>query len=147
MIEVFDFLEETGEMAKGIFWFTCSFTEENECDFSETELIALPIPCDSNGHPAETWQFNSKNGTSFTHKATWRQLVHSRKDLRKFPWNYFPRGRVEIRNHKAMIFVNPNIIKCDSYQQRIIEEFHLRNIKVKVLVDNSVHYYCHADTI
>lgn len=137
----------SGEIAKGIFWFTCSFDEENRCDFSGAELIAQPILCDCNGQPIEAQQFNSKKGTSFTHKATWASLVHRRKDLRRFPWDYFPRGRVEIRNNKAIIFINPNIVICDLYKQRIIKEFHLESIEVKVLVDNSIHYHSHAEHV
>lgn len=73
--------------------------------------------------------------------------MHRRKDLRRFPWDYFPRGRVEIRNNKAIIFINPNIIICDLYKQRIIKEFHSESIEVKVIVDNSAHYHCHAGHI
>ena len=135
------------ERLKGIFWFTCSYDEKNECDFSETELIALTVPHNYNGYSAGALQFNSKKGTSFTHKATWHQLMQHRKDLRKYSWNYFPRGRVEIKNNKACIFVNPNIIKYALYKQRIVEEFHLRDIKIKVIVDNSAHYNCCADNI
>lgn len=135
------------EILKGIFWFTCLFDEKNECDFSGTELIALTVPHNYDGYSVRALQFNSKKGTSFTHKDTWYQLVQHRRDLRRYSWNYFPRGRVEIKNNKAHIFVNPNIIKYDFYKQRIIEEFHLEDIRVKVFVDNSTHYNCHADNI
>ena len=76
---------------KGIFWFTCSFDEKNECDSSETELIALTVPHNYNEYSIGALQFNSKNGTAFIHKATWYQLVQHRKDLRKFPlWQNTP---------------------------------------------------------
>jgi len=133
------------EVSKGIFWFICSFDEKNECDFSEAELIALVIPHNFNGYSIGGLQFNSKKGTSFTHKATWYKLVQFRKDLRRYQWNYFPRGRIEIKKNKALIFVNPNILKFDLYKQRIVQEFHLENIFVKVFVDHSIHYNCHAD--
>lgn len=35
-------------VSKGIFWFICLFNEMDECDFSENELIAFPVPCDRN---------------------------------------------------------------------------------------------------
>lgn len=60
--------------------------------------------------------------------------MHEREDFRNFPWDYFPRGRVEIRNNKAIILINPNIIKCSSFKQRIVEEFHLENIKISLHV-------------
>ncbi len=38
------------EILKGIFWFTCSFDEKNECDFLETELITLTVPYNDKGN-------------------------------------------------------------------------------------------------
>ena len=55
-------------------WFTCSFEGEEEwCDFSETELLALPVPgqegrAGKEGRLPEGFDFNSRRGDAFTHK-------------------------------------------------------------------------------
>ena len=131
--------------SKGIFWFTCSFDGENECVFSEAELIARLVPCDRSGQAVYMQDFNSRKGNAFNHKATWASLVKNRKDLRKHAWNYFPRGRVEIAGSKATIYLNINIIRHAGFQDKIVERFHLGEMKVRVVVDNSRHYYCHAE--
>lgn len=136
-----------GELSKGIFWFTCSFAgEDEECDFSDTEIIAMPVPCDSEGRPKKgDMNFNSRKGDSFTHKETWSLLAGKRKELRRRPWNYFPRGRVEIGGNKAIIFINPHIASCGSFKEMVESTFHLEEIEVKVVIDSSKHYYCHGD--
>lgn len=136
---------------QGIFWFTCSFEgEEEQSDFSETELLALLVPCQENG----SWEakalpegiaFNSRRGDAFTHKKTWAKLTEKRKELRRYAWNYFPRGRVEIRHGKAMIFMNPCILSCEHFQEKLVEKFHLEGMKVRVMADCSWHYHCHGD--
>ena len=40
-----------------------------------------------------------------SHKDVWKLVYGEHK---RSPWNYFPRGRVEIRNDKAIIFANPD---------------------------------------
>lgn len=109
-------------ISKGIFWFICGFNEMDECDFSETELIAFPVSCDRDGRVTGDWDFNSRRENAYNHKKTWTSFVKHRKDLRKYGWNYFPRGRVEI-----------------------MDRFHLDGLAVRVIVDNSRHYYCHED--
>ncbi len=135
------------EYFKGIFWFTCSFDENEKCDFEDAELITALISVNDGFDRCICQKFNSKNGTTFTHENTWAELVKRRKDLRRHSWNYFPRGRVEIRNHKAVIFMNPNILECPQYKEMIIRKFCLEKIKTKVTIDNSVHYNCHAENV
>lgn len=133
---------------QGIFWFTCSFAgEEERCDFSETELLALAVPCGEVCTEAlpEGFVFNSRKGDAFTHRKTWAVLTKKRKDLRRYAWNYFPRGRVEIRHGKAVIFMNPCILSCEHFQEKLVERFHLEGMKVQVAADCSRHYHCHGD--
>ena len=136
---------------EGIFWFTCSFEGEEEwCDFSETELLALPVPgqegrAGKEGRLPEGFDFNSRRGDALTHKKTWAMLTEKRKDLRRYAWNYFPRGRVEIRHGKAVIYMNPCIVDCEDFQERLVKVFHLERMKVRVVADCSWHYHCHGD--
>lgn len=132
-------------VSKGIFWFTCSFDEENQCDFSETEMIVQLVPCDPSGHAVSDGGFNSKRGDAFNHKAAWPPLVRNRKDLRRHGWNYYPRGRVEVGRDKAVIYLNINILRYENFQKEIAERFHLNGLKVRVVVDHSRHYDCHGD--
>lgn len=133
------------EFSKGIFWFVCSFDETDRCDFSETEMIAFPVPCDRNGKVTGYGNFNSRRGNAQNHKATWQTLVKGRRDLRKYGWNYFPRGRVEIAGGRAFIYLNINIICYEGFQRDIVERFHLKGLDIRVIGDNSAHYHCHGD--
>lgn len=133
------------EPLKGIFWFICFFNEKDECDFSETEILALTAPWGMDGDVTSKWNFNSRKRNSFNHKAAWESLVKHRKDIRKYGWNYFPRGRVEIAGRKALIYININIVRYDKFLHDIVEIFHLAGFDIRVIVDNSTHYYCHGD--
>ena len=128
-------------MSKGIFWFIC-FVEEDGTLFFSGEMISLPVPCDLEGNPAADISFNSKKGDSNTRKNSWKDLVAKRKDLRRFPWNYFPRGRVEISRGRAFVFMNPLIQNCEDYILRIRQEFHICELDVMIKMDNSAHYQC-----
>jgi len=67
--------------------------------------------CDRNGNPAEPAAFRSKSGENYNHKTEWAKL--GRRVTGDRPYNYYPRGRVEIRNGKAVIFLNP-VLDTDS---------------------------------
>lgn len=128
-------------ISKGIFWFICFAEEDGTLSFTG-EMISLPVPCDSDGNPAADISFNSKKGVSNTHKNSWKDLVSKRKDLRRFPWDYFPRGRVEIAHSRAFVYMNPQIQNCEDYISRIRQEFHIGELDVIVKMDNSAHYQC-----
>ncbi len=133
---------------QGIFWFTCSFVgEEERCDFSESELLAVAVPCGEGREEAlpEGCVFNSRKGDVFTHRKTWAMLTEKRRDLRRYDWNYFPRGRVEIRRGKAVIFMNPCILSCENFQEKLVEQFHLEGMKVRIAADCTWHYHCYGD--
>ena len=132
-------------VSKGIFWFICGFNEMDECVFSDNEMIAFPVPCDRNGQMIGHSDFNSKKGNAYNHEKTWTSFVKHRKDLRKYGWNYFPRGRVEISGGRAFLYVNINIIRYENFQRDIADVFHLDGLDIRVIADNSRHYYCHED--
>ena len=73
-------------VSKGIFWFICGFNERDECDFSQTEMIAFPVSCDREGKVSGNPDFNSRKGNAYNHKETWASFVKHRKDLRKYGW-------------------------------------------------------------
>ena len=128
-------------MNKGIFWFPCSTDQEGELVFTG-EILALLIPCDEDGNPKAAASFNSKNGCNNTHKNSWRTVTAGRKELRGIPWNYFPRGRVEISHGRAFLYMNPEILNCNDYLERIREKFGIGHLDIRVRIDNSAHYQC-----
>lgn len=133
-------------MNKGIFWFPCFVGTEGELIFTG-EIVALLISCDEDGNPEvpaslATCGYNSRNGRSNTHKDSWKAVTAGRKDLRGISWNYFPRGRVEISRKRAFIFMNPEILNCDNYLERIKGKFGISHLDIRVKIDNSAHYQC-----
>lgn len=78
----------------------------------------------------------------FNHKRTWGTL--SRKVTGGLPYNHFPRGRVEIKRGKAVIYLNKNLC-TETVIAEITKEFELTAITVEVKIDGSKHYSCYLD--
>lgn len=119
-------------MKKGIFW--C--TNHN----SETpSLIIRAVECDMNGISlAEDIVYSSKSGDNFNHKLEWSRYNKEVSKSKKY--NYYPRGRVEIKKSKVIIFLNPDINK-ETVIGKIIEEFDLEDVKdIRIVADGSKHY-------
>ena len=118
---------------KGIFWIT----------YNMQEKYVFRIPCDTAGNIIGRTEYplNSKDGTNYNHKLLWSVLPKTLTGGR--PFDYFPRGRVEIRNAKAIVYLNPDI-NTENIQNFIIEEFGLsvtNGIKsVRFVSDGSNHY-------
>ena len=122
-------------MKKGIFWCD-SFGRDSP------HLIVVSVKCDADGKSDRPIDFSSKSGQNFNHKAEWQKL--SRSVTRGQPFNYYPRGRVEIKNRKATIYLNPDLNNTVVLNQ-IIEEFELKNQQglksIAVKSDGSSHYH------
>lgn len=125
-------LNESSELYRGIFWI-------KDIDNPTSEFF-FKIPTDEYGNSSGV--YNSRSGLTYNHEQTWKELGQTK------PYNYYPRGRVEIRNGVARIFLNPNLNRVDIISL-IKKEFNLtpyNGIKdVKVFVDNSDHYKCYLD--
>ena len=120
-------------MKKGIFWCD-SFGRDSP------HLIVVSVKCDADGKSDRPIDFSSKSGQNFNHKAEWQKL--SRSVTRGQPFNYYPRGRVEIKNRKATVFLNP-IINKECIVSKIIDEFALMSgelIGINIKSDGSDHY-------
>ena len=83
-------------MKKGIFWCD-SFGRDSP------HLIVVSVKCDADGKSDRPIDFSSKSGQNFNHKAEWQKL--SRSVTRGQPFNYYPRGRVEIKNRQNRLSV------------------------------------------
>jgi len=139
--------QELAMIQAGIFWI---ITETNELE--DFHLLMFGITCDEYGNitDAPVIQPNSKSGKSYNHKTTWEAEVigsAAYNPYNKNPFDYYPRGRVEIAKKRAVIYMNPNINK-----PIIIEEIKARfglgcNLitKIRIIADNSLHYRCFID--
>ena len=113
--------------SKGPFWY-----------ISDTnELLSLPY--DESNYDTYS-SARSKNGLTFTHKKLWPEISGTYK---KYPYNYFPRGRVEVDNKgRSVIYMNPNIPNSAINEIKI--EFGILNEPI-IKYDNSSHYKCYLD--
>ena len=115
---------------KGIFWIKPS-----------SRLVTLKVGCDSCGNLLEDIppDMLSKSGGNFNHKNAWNALPKSVTENKEY--DFYPRGRAEIRNGKAIIFTN---YITEKLKQKIIGSFYLsaengiRQVVFKI--DNSKHY-------
>ncbi len=82
----------------------------------------------------------SKNGTNYNHRLLWE---HVKPPGCNKPFDYYPRGRVEISpKGKAIIYMNKNI--DDRFLDEIIKAFCIADTP-KVHYDGSEHYKCFWD--
>lgn len=107
-------------MNKGVFWIV------------EGELKAFIYSGDIIGV--------AKSGSTYNHKKLWQSRKPDGCDK---PYNYYPRGRVDVSNKGApVIWLNPNI-----EEDRISEINSAFGLKGEVTVkyDHSEHYKCYLD--
>jgi len=127
------------KLYRGIFWIkdTNSFTS-----------VVIKTECNSNGFFTIVPDFKllAKSGTEFNHQAAWSTLP--KRETGNKLYNYYPRGRVEIRNSKAVIYANGNIAD-EKLLKWTINQFNLTKEngieKVEIKADMSNHYLCHLD--
>lgn len=82
----------------------------------------------------------TKMGDSYVHKKLWKKV---KPKSCNHPYNYYPRGRVEITSKgSATIYMNPNIEKM--FVAEITRKFGLTS-EPKVVYDNSDHYKSYLD--
>ena len=82
----------------------------------------------------------SKTGNNYNHKLLWEHVKPKKCNK---PYDYYPRGRVEITaKGKPLVYMNPNI--GDEYLAEIMEKFDMV-VTPKVHYDGSEHYKCHLD--
>ena len=105
---------------KGIFWLI------------DDELLAIPF------EKGKYLNSVAKSGDTYVHKYLWREISYSTA-----PYNYYPRGRVEInKSGKEFVYMNSNIGIC--YVNKIIIAFGLKSYP-RIIYDNSMHYKCYLD--
>ena len=115
-------------MFKGIFWLRVP----------EQELIVKNVSCDAMGTALESVTYSSKSGDNFNHKTEWDGF--SKRITGGRPYNYYPRGRVEVRNGRYRIFVSPYIGADAELIELVLQEFELKDMEGEIHIDNSWHY-------
>ena len=99
--------------------------------------------CNEQGTAIGEVIYSSKSGNNFNHKFEWQKL--SKQITNNRPYNYYPRGRVEIAKGKIKIFLSPKLLD-PQILNLIYEEFMIMDSKsIKLIVDNSPHYYSFCD--
>ena len=139
-------LNESKDLYKGIFW----IKDLNNLDSMDNDKLIFVIDSDSDGNIVSdtAYEINAKSGTTYNHERTWKDYVPSNiKGNKKY--NYYPRGRVEISNGRADIYLNLNIC-TDEVKNYLIRKFHLYKTNginnVKMHPDGSEHYRCYLDS-
>lgn len=121
------------KLYKGLFWLS-------------NKLIVIKAECDTDGNFLEIPDscLLSENGKELNHKSAWQTLPKS--DTNGKPFHYYPRGRVQIKRGKAIIFTNENALPEIENIKRafgLSKENGIVDIKVKV--DMSDHYLSEYD--
>ncbi len=131
--------EMAKELSRGIFWVLA----ETENEIIDKNIFTIQTYCDIDGNSSDIGlnHFSSRNGLSYNHKETWTTLPKS--VTKGKPFDYYPRGRVEISNNKAIIWMNGNILNLAEEIKRLYGLSNLSNVIVKE--DGSEHYKCHFD--
>lgn len=126
-------------MYKGIFWcYRQGVILKGKEETSEVIIIPVKVKCDENGNVLEEASYSSKSGENFNHKVEWDKLKKGLKG--GHPYNYYPRGRVEIRNGKIKVFANPVIFEDAQIIKTVFESFEIEKELAELHADNSYHY-------
>lgn len=119
-------------MYKGIFWLIVDLA-------GEEKLQTIKFICDSQGYPLVPVSFSSKSGNNYNHQV--ECLKFPTRLTQGKPYNYFPRGRVEIKNGNATVYCHPCLTQ-EPYRNRIIQEFSIP-LDSRFVADGSRHYQAH----
>lgn len=113
-------------MTEGLFWLICHMNS-NEIDWDEEWKI----------------YYLFAKSDSISHKDAWAQFAKSEdKHFRRLEYDYYPRGRVVVRNGAAMVFLSRHIV-TNEVLSAVNQIFGLTAPKVHV--DGSRHYACYID--
>ncbi len=109
------------EQKRGVFWLID--TELLVCIYEEDASIG-----------------KAKSGDNYNHRLLWDHVKPRRCNK---PFDYYPRGRVEISNKgNPVVYMNRNI--GEEYIPEIMEKFGLSE-QPRIHYEGSEHYQCHLD--
>lgn len=106
----------TAKLYKGLFW----IKQDEQGRFIP---ITVKVECDVYGHVLD--DSINLNGESFNHEKEWKIFeAMPSGEYHGLPYNYYPRGRVEINNKKANIYL-PSVLCIEYVKRLILHEFGL----------------------
>lgn len=115
------FQDHNDKPTKGVFWII------------ENKLFAFPFD-------GKYTDGIAKSGDTYNHKKLWESVRP--KECNK-PYNYYPRGRVEVtKQQKVIIYMSPHIPLI--FLPEIQKSFGIEDTP-KVIFDRSEHYHCCFD--
>ena len=120
-------------MYRGIFWIV------DEDNLEDNNRFLFKIKTEINGAILDyDLPLNARNGNNYAHKATWNQLPTKLKHNKSF--DYYPRGRVEIKEGLCKIYINPSL-NSKKVIDYLIREFELEQFnEIEIIEDYSTHY-------
>lgn len=126
-------------MRKGLFW---AINESGN-----RQLLTFTAECGRDGAVLDSQPpYNSRKGDSYAHKQSWEAAADGcSREIRNKPWNYFPRGRVEIANGKATVYHNPALTEWPEFEAAVLRGFELEDFPVRFVPDGSKHYQSIAE--
>ena len=71
-----------------------------------------------------------------SHKEIWDSC---RGNIKK-PWNYYPRGRVEVKKDKAIVYANSLCFEYADLSEQLRIAYNLGDLPLELKADNSAHY-------
>lgn len=129
--------ENEKELYSGIFW----IKDKDDPESSNNLCFTLPTNISGEVIGKTNFNLNAKSGNTYNHENLWKTLPRSITEGK--PFNYYPRGRVQISNGKATVYYNP-ILDTEEVKKFIIDTFNLKDYfgikKVKFIPDFSEHY-------
>lgn len=130
----FDEQEQRDALGKGLFWLVKN-------DEEKFELFCIKILCYRDGETLEKIETGECESEKLNHERAWVQI--DKQITKGKPYNFYPRGRVQIKKGKATIFMNP-ILHQKEILEKIITSFGLTAenglTHIRVKHDNSYHY-------
>ncbi len=116
----------TAKLYKGLFW----IKQDEQVRFIP---ITVRVECDMYGNVLD--DSINLHGESFNHEKEWKIFeAMPSGEYRGMKYDHYPRGRVEIKNKKAIVYLNPEL--CIEYIKRLItNEFGLWNIDVSFVAE------------
>lgn len=117
-------------MNKGMFWLIINRS-------GEEQLLTVKVSCDGMGTQLVPVEFSSKSGENFNHQVERAKLSPRLTQGKSF--NYYPRGRVEVKSGKVTVYCHPELTQ-PPYRDWIIEEFEIPE-QSRYVADGSAHYH------
>lgn len=116
----------TAKLYKGLFW----IKQDEQGRFIP---ITVKIECDADGNAVNNRIATDKD--NFNHEEEWKIFeAMPSGEYRGMKYDHYPRGRVEIKNKKATVYLN--IVLCTEYIKRLItNEFGLWDMDVSFVAE------------